>query len=149
MTFVADDMLTSRHREVSEATWDRARDVLPRARDLAGTFAGQSGPNCFGTVMAAAGVPGAEDVWLLREPFEEWLSSATRPGGFDTDPGTVLVWRDAEGVALHSAVTLGDGLALHKPSQGWMTPRKVLSVRDVMARARMRGARLSRRSVQA
>src|SRR4029450_3865487 len=48
---------------------------------------------------------------------------------------------------LHAAVTLGDGWALHKPSQGWMTPRKVLLVRDVKRRARQAGALLSRRTI--
>lgn len=146
--FVADDLLTSRHEMVAPGTWARAREVLPRARALAGTFADGSGPNCFGTVMAAAGVLGAEAVWMLREPFEEWLSAATVPGGVDADPGTVLVWRDTEGRVAHAAVTIGDGLALHKPSQGWMTPRKVLTVAEVRSRARQRGARLSRRRIQ-
>ncbi len=75
--YVEDGRLASRHDEVDAATWRRAAAVLPGARDLAGAFADASGPNCFGTVMAAAGVAGAEDVWMLREPFEEWLE-ATR-----------------------------------------------------------------------
>ncbi len=98
--------------------------------------------------MAAAGVPDAEGRWMLREPFEEWLSRATAPGGVDADPGTVLVWRDAEGQVVHAAVTIGDGWALHEPSQGWMTPRKVLTVAEVKARARRRGARLSRHTIR-
>ena len=79
--------------------------------------------------------------------LEEGLRDPTRPGGEDARPGTVLVWRDRDGLVLHAAVTLGDGWALHKPSQGWMTPRKVLSVRDVKRRARQAGARLSRRTI--
>ncbi len=146
-SFVADDLLTSRHDQVAPGTWERASETLPRAQVLAGTFANRSGPNCFGTVMAAAGVPDAEDRWMLREPFEEWLSTATVPGGVDAEPGTVLVWRDAEGQVVHAAVTIGDGWALHKPSQGWMTPRKVLTVAEVKVRARRRGARLSRHTI--
>ena len=89
--------------------------------------------------MAAAGVPGADLVWMLREPFEQWLSETTRPGGCDDDPGTVLVWRSPDGLVQHAAVTIGDGWALHKPSQGWMSPRKVLTVQDVLRSARAAG----------
>ena len=147
LQFVADDLLPSRHEQVRESTWERARVVLPVARDLAGTFADGGGPNCFGTVMAAAGVTDAADTWMLREPFEAWLAGATQPGGDDAQPGTVMVWRDRRGSVQHAAVTLGDGWALHKPSQGWMTPRKVLSVQEVKRRARQVGHRLSRRTI--
>jgi hypothetical protein len=71
---------------VAEATWDALAGVLPTARELAGAFPPRSGPNCFGTVMGAAGVTGAAATWMQREPFEQW--------------------------------------ALHKPSQGWMSPTK-------------------------
>ena len=145
--FVADEPVTSQHREVTESTWDRAGTVLPAARGLAGTFAAKSGPNCFGTVMAAAGVPGAAEVWMFREPFEAWLAEATTPGGSDERPGTVLVWRDRPGLVQHAAVTLGDGWALHKPAQGWMTPRMVLSVPVLKGQARQVGHRLSRRTI--
>ena len=98
-------------------------------------------------MIAAAGVTDAADTWMLREPFEAWLADATVPGGDDAQPGTVMVWRDRQGSVQHAAVTLGEGWALHKPSQGWMTPRKVLSVADVRRRARQVGHRLSRRTI--
>ncbi len=142
--YVEDGRIASRHDEVDAATWRRAAAVLPGARDLAGAFADASGPNCFGTVMAAAGVAGVEDVWMLREPFEEWLASTTEPGGGDEEAGTVLVWRAPDGQVEHAAITLGDGWALHKPSQGWMSPRKVLRVDEVKRSARSRGRRLHR-----
>jgi len=145
--FVMDDLLPSRHLEVSDRTWRRASAVLPRVRSLAGTFAEGSGPNCFGAVMGAAGVVGAEGEWTMREPFEDWLRFATRSGGADWEAGTVLVWRDREGTLQHAAVTLGDGWALHKPSQGWMTPRKVLTVGEVKRRSRRAGLRLNRQSI--
>lgn len=75
--------------------------------------------------MGACGVDGAEDEWVLREPFEEWLTRNTVKGGRDDEPGTVFVWRDREGLVQHAAVTIGAGWALHKPSQGWMSPIKV------------------------
>jgi hypothetical protein len=134
----------SRHDEVKEETWDVAANVLSEARSLAGKFAVTSGPNCFGTVMAAFGVAGADSVWMQREPFEEWLSDTTRPGGQDDDPGTVFVWRSPDGLAQHAAVTLGAGWALHKPSQGWMSPTKTLTVTDVKHSSREKGRRLQR-----
>jgi hypothetical protein len=145
--FVTNDRLPSAHREVPATVWRRAQHVLPEAERLAGTFPTGSGPNCLGTVMAVAGVPGAEHAWMQREPFEQWLSG-TRRGGRDHDIGTVFVWRNAEGAADHAAVTLGGGWALHKPSQGWMSPTKVLTVDDLKRRARWRGLRLHRYSIQ-
>lgn len=85
---------------------------------------------------------------MLREPFEDWLAEHATNGGEDAEPGTVLVWRSGDGAVQHSAVTLGDGWALHKPSQGWMSPTKVLSVRDVKYSARTRGHRLHRYKVR-
>jgi hypothetical protein len=68
--------------------WGSVSDVLPAAKELAGTFPQGSGPNCFGAVMDVAGVSGAANIWMQREPFEEWLFDVTRPGGRDDDPGT-------------------------------------------------------------
>lgn len=149
LRFVADDLLPSRHQDVSPRTWQRAAPALPGARKLAGTFASSSGPNCFGTVMAAAGIPNAVEQWMLREPFEEWLSRYTHPGGTDLLVGTVLLWRDTRGAAQHAAGVVGDGWAMHKPSQGWMTPRKVLAVEGLKRRARNTGLRISRRLINA
>ena len=140
---------TSRHLEVPDAVWSAAADAAPRARELAGRFPAHSGPNCFGAVMAATGVPGADLVWMQREPFEEWLAARTRPGGSDAEPGTVLVWRSPDSAVQHAALTLGGGWALHKPSQGWMSPTKVLGVAQCLASARASGRRLERRSLVA
>lgn len=144
MRYVEHGRRPSRHREVDASTWSALVGLLPMASTLAGTFPDRSGPNCFGTVMAAAGVAGAERTWMQREPFEEWLAETNVPGGRDDEAGTVLVWRDADGVVQHAAVTLGDGWAMHKPSQGWMSPTKVLSVRDVKFSARAPGRYLWR-----
>lgn len=126
------------------SVWRSAEAALPEVARLAGTFPDASGPNCFGSVMAAAGVAGAEAEWMMRQPFEEWLARSTAAGGRDENPGTVLVWRSAEG-AEHAAVTLGGGWAFHKPSQGWMSPRVVLTAADVVRSSRAQGLRLSRR----
>ncbi len=141
LAYVEEGRRASRHDDVPSAVWDRIEGRLPGARGLAGTFPALSGPNCFGTVMAAAGTEGAADIWMLREPFEEWLTASTQPGGDDNDSGTVLVWRSPDGLVQHAAITLGDGWALHKPSQGWMSPRKVLGLADVKRSARAPGRR--------
>jgi hypothetical protein len=132
---------------VPTVVWSEVSTLLPGARQLAGTFPDGSGPNCFATVMGAAGVAGAAGAWMLREPFEEWLADTSRPGGSDDEPGTVLVWRSASGDVEHAAVTLGGGWALHKPSQGWMSPVKVLTVRDAILSARATDRRISRRTI--
>lgn len=134
----------SRHDEVPTHVWDSAAEMLPAARSLAGRFPATSGPNCFATVMAAAGIPGAAAEWMQREPFEDWLAGSTRPGGTDARQGTVMVWRSSDGLAQHAAVTLGQGWAMHKPSQGWFDPVKVLFVDDLKRSARTVGHRLHR-----
>jgi hypothetical protein len=140
---VSEDLHPSRHREVR--SWPK---LLPNAQALAGTWPDGSGPNCFGTVMAAAGVEGAEDTWMQREPFERWLADNTSRGGRDEVPGTVLVWRGSDaGLVQHAAVTLGGGYALHKPSQAWSTPRKVRTVAEVRRSTRTAGWHLERRSL--
>ncbi|MEV6413929.1 hypothetical protein [Kribbella sp. NPDC051718] len=141
---VSEDLHPSRHREVR--SWPK---LLPNARALAGTWPEGSGANCFGTVMAAAGVEGAEHVWMQREPFEQWLADNTSRSGRDDVPGTVLVWRDTDTrLVQHAAVTLGGGYALHKPSQAWSTPRKVRTVAEVRRSTRTAGWHLERHSVQ-
>lgn len=144
VTYVEKGRRPSRHRDVAPATWEAIASALPGARHLAGTFPARSGPNCFATVMAACGVEDAQEAWMLREPFEDWLAEHTAKGGRDGEPGTVLVWRSADGAAQHAALTLGDGWALHKPSQGWMSPTKVLTLGELKYSARAAGRRLHR-----
>ncbi|GGK38540.1 hypothetical protein GCM10008955_35480 [Deinococcus malanensis] len=133
---------------VPRGVWKRAASSLPRVEALAGTFAedGQAG-NCFGAVMGAAGIAEAEHAWMQRAPFEAFVRDHTSPGGGDDQPGTLLIWRSADGLSQHAAVTLGGGWAFHKPSQSWMTPRQVLPVRTIIRRHRTRGHRLSRFSL--
>lgn len=146
--YIEEGRLASRHDEVPEDVWDAAFHTLPSARRLAGTFPAASGPNCFGTVMAAAGVAGADTVWMQRAPFERWLSGRTRSKGDDNEPGTVLVWRSPDGLVQHAAITLGDGWVVHKPSQGWMSPTKVLTVLECKASSRATGRRLERHTIR-
>lgn len=141
---VSEDLGPSRHREVPESVWASAVPILPGARELAGTFAGGSGPNCFGTVMATAGVEGAADTWMQREPFDEWLADKTTRGGRDDVPGTVLVWRDDNRLVQHAAITIGAGWTLHKPSQSWTTPRKIRTAPEVRRSTRTPGWHLTR-----
>lgn len=146
---IEDGRRPSRHDEVPEKVWNSAARALPDARRIAGAFAQSSGPNCFGTVMAATGVVNADTVWMQRDPFEQWLSEKTRPNGDDAAPGTVLVWRSPDGLVQHAGVTLGGGWVLHKPSQGWMSPNKVLTVVECKASSREIGRRLERYTVLA
>jgi len=145
--YVEEGRRKSRHAEIDSSVWRRTKPILPGAKESAGTFPPNSGPNCFGAVMSAAGIVGAAEEWMQREAFESWLAERTRPGGEDDAPGTVLVWRSPDGLAQHTAITLGDGWALHKPSQGWMSPTKVLAVPEVKSSARARRRRLTRRSL--
>lgn len=61
----------------------------------------------------------------------------------------MLVWRANDGSVQHAAVTLGEGWALNKPSQGWMSPTLVLSVSDAKFGSRSPGLHLHRRGITA
>lgn len=141
--FVEDGARASRHDEVPESVWSGCRSVLPGARAIAGTFARGVDANCFSTVLMAVD-PLVGEGWLQREPFENFLSSRTRPGGRDDDPGTVLVWRSDDHLVQHACITLGQGWALNKPDQCWHSPRSVLSVRQTIFQSRAPGLHLSR-----
>ena len=145
--YIEEGRRPSRHDEVPDDLWNSVTQVLPGARALAGTFPAASGPNCFGIVMAAAGVAGADGVGMQRETFEDWLADATRPGGGDDDAGTVLLWHSPDRLVQHAAVSLGEGWVLHKPSQGWMSPTKVLTTAECKASSRSTGRRLERRFI--
>lgn len=147
LRYVSRGVTPSQHAEVDPATWRRAQPVLPRTRELAGTFAPRSGPNCFGTVMAAAGINGADQEWMEQPPFERWLAAHSQPirgRSADDHAGTVLVWRHPDGLAVHACVTIGDGWVLNKPSQAWCSPRFIWSTRHAIFHSRYRGTHLHR-----
>ena len=143
----APDPPVSRHADVGGETWSRASATVPEGSKLAGSFPDGSGPNCFATVMGAAGVDGVQRECVLRAPFEEWLNTACRRGGRDDVPGTVFVWRNADGLPVHAAVTIGDGWALEKGSAEWWTPCAVRTVTDVIRAGRSPGQRLERHRI--
>ena len=138
---VSHERLVSRHREVKN--WRG----LPAAQAIAGTFPSGSGPFCFSTVMAAAGVAESKRTYSGREPFDDWLRTRCRPGGDDAKPGTVWVWRNAEGLSVHAAITLGGGWVLEKPSREWASPRTVVRVPDLLRYNRHPGERLERHTL--
>lgn len=87
----------SRHERVAGAVWNHARAVLPQAERLAGTFAASgSGANCFGTVLAAAGVD-VSDVQVGPDRFQAWLDEHAEPvngTASDDQPGVVFAWTE-------------------------------------------------------
>lgn len=139
----------SRHEDVPGAVWKHAQSVLPQAERLAGTFArGGSGPNCFGTVLAAAGLD-VSDVQIGPDALQAWLGEHTEPikgTSHDDEPGIVFAWTEHGHVA-HATVTIGDGWMLSKPSQAWSSPRLVCTVREVVNSWRYPTTRLSRHRI--
>jgi hypothetical protein len=133
--------------DVPDEFWKGARDTLPGAFELAGTYATSgSGPNCFATVMAAAGVPDVTFTWMKPEPFIDWLNATSRRvtgTALDDEPGIVFVWTE-HGTVAHAAVSIGGGWMLSKPSQCWNSPRLVWSVPEGVNGWRFRRTRLSR-----
>lgn len=131
---------------LSPADWSRMD--YPSIRSLAGTFAAESGANCFSTTLAA--ITRQPDIagmiagfWLRQEGF---LRGLTRRGyvqvvdtpalGGDADAAdlrdAVLVWYDSGGAAQHACYVIGDGLVLNKNSQAWFSPRQLLKLDDLL-----------------
>ena len=131
---LSEDRLPHRGNDLTSEHWNSVDRLFPNVRRLAGTFARQSGPNCFGTVMAACGVPLAEEVWMHREPFLRWLDAFTGPSEEQDSLGTLLVWRDNHGQLQHAALSLGSCWVLQKDAQSWMAPRQIVTLPDVLSR---------------
>lgn len=139
----------SQHAALPASVWRRASQLLPEAKRLAGTFPSGSGANCFGNVVAAAGVPDTATVQVFPGQFQAWLDRQTEPvrgTGQDREPGTVLYWTE-HGKLAHAAVTIGDGWVLNKPSQAWSCPRLIMTVRDLINRWKYPTTRLYRRRI--
>lgn len=136
----------SRHQDVPAAVWKHAQPVLPGAERLAGTFPSRgSGANCFGTVLAAAGLDVSE-VQVGPDRFRVWLDEHTEPihgTACDDHPGVIFVWTERGDLA-HATVTIGGGWMLTKPSQAWSSPRLVYTVREAVNSWRYPDTRLSR-----
>lgn len=108
-----------------------------------------SGANCFGTVMAAAGVTDAGGVQIGPERLQAWLDEHTEPitgTGRDVEPGVVFAWTE-HGDLAHAPVTIGDGWVLSKPSQSWSSPRLIWTVRETVDSWRLPATRLSRHRI--
>lgn len=143
----------SAHAQVSDPAWDRAREVMPGARALAGTFPPTgSGPNCFATVVASVEGVTPQDAavvaseWMQADDFAAWLSRRAVPWtGTERDAaaGTILTWTE-HGHLAHAAITLGEGWVLNKPSQSWSSPRLVWTTRHLVQSWRFAGTKLSR-----
>ncbi|WP_424951357.1 hypothetical protein [Deinococcus sp.] len=132
--FLEEDRPPCRRRELPTAQRDLLRRRFPELPRLMGSFAQGSGPNCFGSVMAACGVPGVEGLWLHAPLLLRWLNRVASPSDTLDACGTVLVWRDAAGKAQHAALSLGDGWLFHKEAQAWFAPRQVVRLQDALTR---------------
>jgi hypothetical protein len=55
-----------------------------------------------------------------------------------------LVWRDRDGLPVHSAVTIGDGWGVEKPAETWWTPTIVAPTVELVRVNRSVGLKLER-----
>ena len=134
LSFIETDRLPCERHRLSCEHWEEIRVRFPALRSLAGTFASESGANCFSTVLAALGASEVAEVWLHPEPFLRCLE-AKAAATVDLDAlGTVLVWRDADEKVHHTALCLGNGWAFHKEAQAWFAPRQVMALSEVRSR---------------
>ena len=138
-TFLEQGRLPCRRRELTPAHRQQLRGRFPELLPLMGTFAADSGPNCFGSVMAACGVPGVSGLWMHSPPFMRWLERAAVPSDDLGACGTVLIWRDASGQVQHAALALGHGWLFHKEAQAWFSPRQVVRQQEALERWRHEG----------
>lgn len=132
--FLETDRLACLRTELPSDRRAALRARFPAMEPLLGTYAAESGANCFTSVMAACGVPGVTDIWMHAPPFLRWLERAAVLSGTLDAEGTVLVWRDAAGVTQHAALALGEGWLFHKEAQAWFAPRQVVRLQDALER---------------
>lgn len=100
--FVGHGLWPSLHREVPGETWRRLSGLLPGAEELAGSFPDRSGPNCFETVLAAAGVQ-VEDGWVQQDTFEAgWTVQPRDCSGGHRTTSPVWFWCGATSPASRS-----------------------------------------------
>ena len=137
--FLEDDRLPCRRHDLTLMHRRALRRRFPALIPLLGTFAPDSGPNCLGSVMTACGVPGVQQLWMHGPPFLRWLERVSVPSDDLAAPETVLVWRDADGVLQHAALSLGHGWLFHKEAQAWFAPRQVVRQQGALDRWRHEG----------
>ncbi|MFZ5824563.1 MAG: hypothetical protein ACOY94_09570 [Bacillota bacterium] len=143
--FVSEERNSCLSGELSPEEWRRIEERHgPQIRLLAGTFAPESGPNCFATALAGATRSEATALsiaghWLHPEPFlrglaERGFELAPMPADLSALPeGAVILFVDAEKRPQHAAYYLGEGLVLNKDAQGWFVPRQIRPVTELMA----------------
>jgi len=126
------------------------RVPYPLITEYAGTFAAQSGPNCFAAAIAmAVGGAGIQNYpqsrclmaqWLHQEPFFRLLEAQEYAKVMDLRvmsevsavlPSDVLVWYTKDEVPAHAAFAVTDELVFQKNAQGWDSPWQVLKVGNV------------------
>lgn len=137
--FASEDRPPCRRGELPPHVWRGVRRLLPGVAELAGTLALDSGPNCLGSVIEAFTAErhmGRTE----REEFEVWLDDSRPIAGDATELGTVLLWRDEQGVLQHAAVSVGAGFVFHKEAQTWWSPWQVVRLAEVTERWQAAGA---------
>ena len=140
--FASEDRPPCTRHELTSGAWLNVRRVLPGVEILAGTFASESGPNCFGSVIEAFTAERRQGR-TEREGFQAWLGASRPAPGDASELGTVLLWRDDQDALQHAAVSLGDGYVFHKEAQTWWSPWQVVRLAAVLERWQDAGAMTS------
>ncbi len=146
--------LSNRHQYDRSTVLDLepAHERVPYAliTEYAGTFAAESGPNCFAaTIAMVVGGSGPHHYpqsrclmaqWLHPEPFFRLLRAQGYvkvtelrkiSEGSAVIPSDVLVWYTRDAGVVHAAFAVTHVLVFQKNAQGWDHPWQVLSLADV------------------
>jgi len=114
-------------------------EVAPPYRELVGryanTFADASGACCFSATLGMALRRPDEifPLWLHQEPFLRTLRGAGfhPTGDRDPRPGDAAVWANADGLPVHAAFCVADGLMFNKNGQSWEQPYALVPLDDL------------------
>jgi hypothetical protein len=118
--------------------WQRLEGRFPALRELAGTFLERSGPNGLATALAPLVAPREATEMAERSLTLSALTAALRAIGYkqqvvsgevqgrELEPGTVVVWTEADGELQHAFTYVGEGLVLNKQSGAWWHPRQIV-----------------------
>lgn len=119
---------------LTESHWQTM--PYPTIRQLAGTFALESGANCFATTLAAITPSQAPMIASLWLQVDEFLAGVEARGyryqpertAHDADlHDAVLIWY-AGNAPQHACYLIQPNLVLNKNSQCWYSPRQLLTL---------------------
>jgi hypothetical protein len=138
-TFISEDRNDCLSGQLSKRQWRQINKRFPAIQHVLG-FPGNSGPNCFATVLAALYerdlAKHISSLWLQRETFLREIKKQGYQKSLlriteHLPESSILIWHNNTHIQ-HTCLYLGDGLVFNKDAQSWSAPRQILKLETVL-----------------